>query len=103
MITDQEGLLAASDRLAELRGMLQKISSDSKLNARQRSTELAGVRGLIQEIEQEVRQYHLAQLQERLGQLHARAATTSPTEMPELVSQLIATMQEFTQVMQPAA
>jgi len=102
MITDQEGLFAACDRLAELRGMLQKISSDPKLNSRQRSTELAGVRGLAQEIEQEVRQYHIGQLQKRLNQLQARAATTSPAEMPEIVSQLIAAMQEFTQVMQPA-
>ena len=61
------------------------------------------MRGLMQEIDREVRQYHLAQLQNRLDQLQVRAVNTSPAEMPELVSQLIAAMQELMEVMQPAA
>lgn len=103
MILDQEEATAARERLTELRELRQKILSDAKLNPRQRATELAGVRGLMQEIDLDIRQYHLAQLQDRLNRLQARAANTAPSEMPELVSQVIAAMQEMTQVMQPAA
>jgi hypothetical protein len=103
MIIDQQELLATRDRLAELRELQQKILSDTKLNPRQRSTELAGVRSLMQEIDRDLRSYHLTQLQERLRQLQVRAANTTPAEVPELVSQLVAAMQELTQAMQPAA
>lgn len=103
MIIDQQELFAARDRLAELRELQQKILSDPKLNPRQRATELAGVRGLMQEIDRDLRSYQLQQLQKRLSQLQARAVTTAPTEMPELVSQLAAAMQELTQALQPAA
>jgi hypothetical protein len=102
MIQDQEGLVAARDRLADLLTMRKKIESDLKLNHRQRASELAGVRGIIEEIEHEIRQYHLAQLQERLNQLQVRAVTAPPAEMPELVSQVIAAVQELTEALQPA-
>lgn len=103
MIIDQQGLLAARDRLVELRELQQKILSDTKLNPRQRATELAGVRGLMQEIDRDMRSYQLLQLQKRLSQLQTRAVNTAPTEMPELVSQLVAAMQELTQTLQPTA
>jgi hypothetical protein len=103
MIKDREGIIAARDRLVDLRRMVEKIKSDPKLNQRQRSIELAGVRGLIEEIELEIRQYQLAHLQEKLNQLQARAASTTPDEMPELVAQVISAMQELTQTLQPAA
>ncbi|MDZ7293017.1 MAG: hypothetical protein ONB44_24855 [candidate division KSB1 bacterium] len=103
MIKDQEGVIAARDRLIDLRRMVEKIKSDSKLNQRQRSIELAGIRGLIEEIELEIRQYQLVHLQEKLNQLQARAASTTPAEMPELVTQIISAMQELTQTLQPAA
>ncbi len=103
MILDQQELTAARERLVELRELQQKVLSDLKLNPRQRSTELAGVRGLMQEIDLDIRQYHLVQLQDRLNRLQARAVNTAPAEIPELVSQVIAAMQEMTQVMQPAS
>jgi len=103
MIKNHEGFLAAHARLLELRALREKIESDPKLNHRQRSSELAGVKGLIAEIERDVRSYHLSCLQERLQQLQARAAATSPGEMPELVSQIIVAVQDLTQALQPAA
>jgi len=103
MIIDQQELIATRDRLVELRELQQKILSDPKLNPRQRATELAGVRGLMQQIDRDVRSYHLTHLQERLSQLQARAVNTAPAEMPELVSQVVAAMQELTQTIQPAA
>jgi hypothetical protein len=103
MINDHEAFMAAQDRLVDLRRMVEKIKTDSQLNQRQRAVELAGVRGLIDEIETEVRQYQLALLQARLNQLQARVAATTPAEMPELVAQIISAMQELTQTLQPAA
>jgi len=102
MIKDHEAFMAAQDRLVDLRRMVEKIKTDSQLNQRQRAVELAGVRGLIDEIETEVRQYQLALLQTRLNQLQARVAATTPADMPELVAQVISAMQELTRILQPA-
>jgi hypothetical protein len=59
MIENHEGYLAAHARLLELCALREKVESDPKLNQRQRSSELAGVNGLIAEIERDVRRYDL--------------------------------------------
>jgi hypothetical protein len=58
MIENNEGLRAAMDRFQELQQMRKKIHSDPKLNHRQKVSELAGIRALIEEIEGDIRQFH---------------------------------------------
>jgi hypothetical protein len=54
MIENQEGLVVSQEQLAMLRAWEERIGNDLKLDHRLKESKLAGIRGLMAEIEREI-------------------------------------------------
>jgi hypothetical protein len=101
MIENQEQLDFSIEQLVKLRQRAQKIEADPAKDILFKETELAGVRGMIAQIEKEIRLYNLACLRETLQQLQLRSRTSPPEKLPELFAQTLGAIEEFTVALQP--
>lgn len=101
MITTSEQFDFSIQQLDKLRQRAQTVEADSAKDILFKEMELAGVRGMITQIEKEVRSYNLARLQETLKELQIRSRSTPPEQIPELFGKMLGAMTEFTTAMQP--
>jgi len=101
MITNFEQLEFSIQQLEKLRARTHKIEADPAKNVLFKEMELAGVRGMIEQIEKEVRSYNLTRLRETLKELQSRSRVTSPEELPELFALMLGAIDEFTATLQP--
>jgi len=101
MITTSEQFDFSIQQLDKLRQRAQTIEADPAKDILFKEMELAGVRGMIAQIEKEIRVYNLARFQETLKELQLRSQSTSPERLPELFGQMLGAMNEFTTAMQP--
>jgi hypothetical protein len=101
MIENQEQLDFSIEQLAKLRQRAQKIEADPAKDILFKEMELAGIRGMIAQIEKEIRLYNLARLRETLQELQIRSRTTTPEKLPELFAQTLGAIEEFTVALQP--
>jgi len=101
MIENLEHLEFSLQQLDELRQRAQKIEANQSKDILFKEMELAGVRGMIAQIEKEVRFYNFTRLRETLKELQIQSRTTPPEQLPELFAQMLGAMDEFTATMQP--
>jgi hypothetical protein len=101
MITTSEQFDFSIQQLDKLRQRAQIVEADPSKDILLKEMELAGVRGMIAQMEKEVRAYNLSRLQETLKELQARSQSTPPERIPELFGQMLGAMNEFTTAMQP--
>lgn len=88
-------------QLDKLRQHAQEIEADPVEDILFKEMELAGVNGMIAQIEKEIRLYNLARFRETLQELQLRSRTTPPEKLPELFAQTLGAMEEFTVSLQP--
>jgi hypothetical protein len=62
MIETQEGLVVSQQQLARLRAMEERAVNDPNLHPRLKESKLAGIRGMITQIEEEIRVYRMSHL-----------------------------------------
>ncbi len=101
MITTTEQFDFSFQQLDKLRQRAQAIEADSAKDILFKEMELAGVRGMIIQIEKEIRAYNLSRFQDTLTDLQIRSQTMSPEELPKLFTQMIGAMKDFTTAVQP--
>jgi hypothetical protein len=101
MITTTEQLDFSIRQINSLRQRAETVEADSEKDILFKEMELAGVRGMIAQMEKEVRAYNLSRLQEILKELQARSQSTPPERLPELFGQMLGAMNEFTTAIQP--
>lgn len=101
MIEDQEGLTVSYGQLDKLRVWEKEIVNDLNLNPRGKKSELAGIRRMIAQIEQEIRAYNLSRLQSSITELEEQAKQIQLDRLPELVSQKVRAMREAAEALQP--
>jgi hypothetical protein len=101
MIENQEQLLFSQDRLEKLKSWEKRAVDDLTLDPRLKESKLAGIRGIMAEIEREIRVYNMSRLQNTLEELEERAQKISVEQLPVLLSQTIRAMRELTNTLQP--
>ncbi len=101
MIENSEQLNFSQQQLDKLRQHAQEIEADPTEDVLFKEMELAGVNGMIAQIEKEIRLYNLGRLRETLQELQLRSRTTPPEKLPELFAQTLGAMEEFTVSLQP--
>ncbi len=103
MIENLAQLHASLQQLDKLRRHAQEIEADPAEDVLFKEMELAGVNGVIAQIEKEVRLYNLARFRETLQELQLRSRTAPPEKLPELFEQTLGAMESFAVAMQPIA
>lgn len=101
MIENLEHLDFSMQQLDKLRQRAQKIEADQSKDILFKEMELSGVRSMIAQIEKDIRIYNFTRLRETLKELQIQSRTTPPEQLPELFSQMLSAMEEFTATMQP--
>jgi hypothetical protein len=62
MIETQEGLVVSQQQLVRLRAMEERAVNDTNLHPRLKESQLAGIRSMIAQIEEEIQVYKMARL-----------------------------------------
>jgi hypothetical protein len=101
MIENLKQLEFSLEQLDKLRQRAKKIEADQSKDVLFKEMELAGVRGMIAQIEKEIRFYNFSRLRETLKVLQVQSRTTPPEQLPDLFAQMLGAMEEFTATMQP--
>lgn len=101
MIENLEQLNFSRQQLDKLRQHAQEIEADPAEDILFKEMELAGVQGMMDQIEKEVRLYNLARFRETVQELQLRSRTTPPEKLSELFAQTLGAIEEFTLALQP--
>jgi hypothetical protein len=101
MIENQEQLVHSQQQLVRLRAMEERVVNNPDRHPRLKKSELAGIRGMITQIEREIRIYNLSRLQNSVNELEEQAQKLNVAELPALLSQKIRIIREATAAMQP--
>lgn len=101
MIQDVKELEISKRRLCELQARVEHIVTHPKKGRRIKEMELAGVLGMIQQIQQEIRSYELIQIQESIHLLKDELQRIEPANLPKLVFRTLDVLEEVTNVLQP--
>ena len=75
MPNDTAQLGIARERLATLRGRVEDVVADPSKPRRVKDMELAGIRGMIEQIEAEVHRLEARSIREHVGELRMELAT----------------------------
>ena len=62
MIGNQTQLLFSEEQLEKVRSWEEEIANDSSLDSRLKESKLAGIRSMIEQIEQKIRAYNLVKI-----------------------------------------
>jgi len=101
MIETYEGLILSQEQLAKLRAWEKDLVNDLDQHPRGKESKLAGIRGMIAQIEQEIRAYNLSRLQSSINELEEQAQKINLEQLPELVSQKVRALREAADALQP--
>lgn len=101
MIENHEQLIHSQQQLARLRTMENRVVNHPDRDPRLKKSELAGIRSMITQIEQEIRAYNLSRLQSSINELEEQAKQIKLDQLPELVSQKVRIMREAATALQP--
>lgn len=93
--TDQE-LAVCKERLQELHTRYRAILADSHKSARMKELELAGVRGMIKQIESEVMVYLLSQIQQAIQALRTKVQDTERLNVPQALDETLGVLNSVT-------
>ncbi|MFQ5855535.1 MAG: hypothetical protein ACE5LU_07840 [Anaerolineae bacterium] len=103
MIQDAEELAVSQERLQELEARVEKIVADPRKSRRVKEMELAGVRGMMMQIEREIWEHSLSKIQQSIhaiqGELESGGAGV---DLPGVVFRTLGVLEEITRVLEPA-
>lgn len=101
MIRDDEELAVSQQRLGELRVRVERIVADPVKSRRVKDMELAGVQGMIAQIEKDILSYSLSQLQQSIHGLRNELHTHESPDLPGALSRTLGLLEEVTRILQP--
>ena len=85
MTTDEHGIQIARERLEGLRRQAERIVIDPQKPRRIKDMELAGVNGMIEQVESEIRVLSLGVVCERVDALRARLRDGTSADLGEVM------------------
>jgi len=89
MTRDEQDIEIARERLESLRRQAERIVIDPQKPRRVKDMELAGVNGMIQQVEREIRTLSSGALCERVDALRARLRDGDPADLGEVMDRTL--------------
>jgi hypothetical protein len=102
MIHDTDELGICQRRLLGLQTRVEQIVTHPQKSRRIKEMELAGVRGMIEQLEQEIQAYEFARIQHSIHILRDELRDTEVARLPFMIQKTLDVLEEMTRVLQPA-
>ena len=103
MIQNIDELEVYRRRLVKLQNQIEKIVTHSQKSRRAKDMELAGVRGMIEQLQQEIQSYKLTKLQESIHTLKDELQESdSLANLPNMVQKTLGVIEEMVNILQVA-
>ena len=103
MIQNAEELAIAYERLGELEKRFEQIVADPRKSRRAKEMELAGVRGMMMQIEREIREHNLSEIQQSIHVIQGELASGGESvDLSGVVIKTLGVLEEITRVLELA-
>ncbi|PKO20770.1 MAG: hypothetical protein CVU38_18330 [Chloroflexi bacterium HGW-Chloroflexi-1] len=102
MIHGTDELRVCQNRLSELEARAEQIVTHPQKSRRVKEMEMAGVRGMIAQLQQELQAYELAQIQHSIHTLRDELQGIEIAKLPFAIQKTLDVLEEVTHVLQPA-
>ena len=106
MIETPDEVAVSRERLFELRARYEEIANSQNKNPRIKEVELAGVRGMIEQIDAEIAGYLLTEIHQTINSLRVRVRETDTLNLPQALDETLGVLDSVTDLMRvsgPAA
>jgi hypothetical protein len=101
MIQNLNELEVCKCRLKKLQNRIEQIVIHPQKSRRAKEMELAGVRGMIEQLQQEIQSYELAQIQQSIHTLKDELQGIDSADLSKLVQKTLDVLEKMTNVLQP--
>lgn len=102
MIQNSDERRVCQRRLLELRARAEQIVTHPHKSRRVKDMELAGVRGMVEQLQQEIQTYDFARIQQSIHTLKGELKDIEPAQLPTVMQKTLDVLEEVTFVLQPA-
>jgi len=102
-IYDTNEFQVCQNRLSELEARAEQIITHPQKSRRVKEMEMAGIRGMIEQLQREIQAYELAQIQHSIHALRDELQGVETTRLPDVIQKTLDVLEEMTHVMQPVA
>ncbi|MBL7064980.1 MAG: hypothetical protein ISS49_12355 [Anaerolineae bacterium] len=102
MIHNTDELGICQRRLLGLQTRAEQIVTHPQKSRRIKEMELAGVRGMIGQLEREIQAYEFARIQHSIHILRDELRDTEVIKLPSMIQKTLDVLEEMTRVLQPA-
>src|SRR4030067_424706 len=103
MIQNDDELRVCQRRLLELQTRTEQIITHPGKSRRIKEMELAGVRGMIAQLQREIQAYELARIQHSIHTLRDELQGIETAQLPSVLQQTLDVLEEVTHILQPVA
>jgi len=101
MIQNLNELEVCKHRLKKLYNRIEQIVIHPQKSRRAKEMELAGVRGMIEQLQREIQSYELSQIQQSIHTLKDELRGIDSANLSKLVQKTLDVLEEMTNVLQP--
>ena len=98
MIQNVNELGVCRRRLLSLQTRIEQIVTHPQKSRRAKEIELAGVRGMIDQIQQEIQSFELSQIQQSIHTLKAELQAVEPANLTLIVQKTLSVLEKMTTV-----
>ena len=90
-------------RLLDLQTRAEQIVTHPQKSRRVKEMELAGVHGMIEQLQREIQAYELARIQHAIHTLRDELQGIEAAKLPSVIQKTLDVLEEVTHVLQPAS
>jgi len=101
MIQNADELRICQRRLLELQTRAEQIVTHHQKSRRVKEMELAGVRGMVEQLQQEIQAYELARIQQSIHTLRGELQGIEAAKLPAVIQKTLDVLEEVTHILQP--
>ena len=102
MIPRPDELSICRRRLLDLQARAQQIVTHPQKSRRVKEMELAGIRGMIQQLQREIQAYELARIQDSIHTLRDGLQGIETAKLPSVIQKTLDVLEEVTHILQPS-
>lgn len=102
MIHNSDELRICQHRLLELQTRTEQIVTHPQKSRRVKEMELAGVHGMIEQLQREIQSYELARIQHSIHTLKDELQDIEAAKLPSVLQKTLDVLEEVTHILQPA-
>ena len=103
MIQNADELRICQRRLLELQTRAEQIVTHPQKSRRVKEMELAGVHGMVEQLQREIQAYELARIQHSIHILRDELQSIEAAKLPSVIQKTLDVLEEVTHVLQPVS